>query len=70
MPTIKGPIKIGGKDGKSAVDFIKEGTVKLPFTATGWSSTRNSDLVTGSVAKVEEPVAAQPVVKKEIRRRK
>jgi len=62
MTTIKGPITIG-KGGKSVADLVKGGNVKLPFVATGWSSTKNSDLITGEQAPkkveipIEEPVA-------------
>ena len=61
MPTtIKGPIKIGGRDGKTPIDLVKAGIVRLPFVATGWKSTMNSNLVTGNPAQgPEEPVVAQ-----------
>jgi len=49
MPTIKGPIKI--KNGFNAREFLekhsKDAKIKLPFSATGWKSKKNSDLVTG-----------------------
>jgi len=42
MVTIKGPIKITG--GFNSEEFLKEHAkevkVKLPFTATGWKSTK------------------------------
>jgi len=48
MPTIKGPIKI--TSGFNARKFLEENAkdvkIKLPFTATGWKSDRNADLVT------------------------
>ena len=75
MTTIKGPIRIG-KGGKGVADFVKDGTVKLPFEASGWKSTLNSDLVTGKKpsiklkAPIEEPVAVIeepiPVIEEEI----
>ena len=75
MKKIKGTIRIG-KGGKSAADFIREGNIKLPFSATGWKSTLNSDLVTGKKpsiklkAPIEEPVAVIeepiPVIEEEI----
>jgi len=56
MPTIKGPIKMKG--GFNARKFLEEHTkdvkIKLPFTATGWKSERNSDLVTGKKEKVKK----------------
>jgi len=49
MTTIKGPINIKG--GFNAREFLKEKAgdikMKLPFSATGWKSAKNSDLVTG-----------------------
>ena len=62
MPTIKGPIKITG--GFNAMDFLKgkmgELTMKLPFKATGWKSSKNAELVTG---KKEAPVKKKEVKK-------
>ena len=56
MVKIKGPIKISG--GFNAREFMeknmKDIKMKLPFTATGWKSAKNSDLVDGGSAKVEE----------------
>ena len=56
MPTIKGPIKMSG--GFNARKFLEEHAkdvkIKLPFTATGWKSERNSDLVTGKKEKVKK----------------
>ena len=47
MTTIKGPIKMSG--GFNAREFLaekaKDVKIKLPFTAKGWKSTKNSDLV-------------------------
>ena len=47
MTTIKGPIKMTG--GFNARKFLEEKAkdvkIKLPFTAKGWKSTKNSDLV-------------------------
>jgi len=49
MVKIKGPIKMSG--GFNAKKFLEEHTkdvkIKLPFTATGWKSAKNSDLVDG-----------------------
>ena len=59
MTTIKGPIKI--KNGFNAREFLEKHTkgvkIKLPFSATGWKSAKNSDLVEGTVA---EPVKEEP----------
>lgn len=56
MTTIKGPIHI--KNGFNARKFLEEKAkdvkVRLPFSATGWKSDRNADLVTGGVKEVEE----------------
>jgi len=57
MVKIKGPIKISG--GFNARKFLEENMkdikMKLPFTATGWKSKKNSDLVeNGSVSKVKK----------------
>ena len=58
MPTIKGPIKISG--GFNAREFMeknmKDIKMKLPFTATGWKSAKNSDLVEGGKVVEEKPV--------------
>ena len=55
MTTIKGPIKMSG--GFNARKFLEEKMkdvkLKLPFTATGWKSAKNADLVEGTVV---EPV--------------
>ena len=49
MVKIKGPIKISG--GFNAREFMEEQVknikLKLPFTAVGWKSSKNSDLVEG-----------------------
>jgi len=62
MPTIKGPIKISGgfNAGAFLKDKVKDITLKLPFSATGWKSERNADLVKGGSKKeevVEKPKA-------------
>jgi len=61
MVTIKGPIKMSG--GFNAREFLKEKAgdikIKLPFKATGWKSTKNSDLVEG-----------ETVVKKVVKKKK
>jgi len=68
MPTIKGPIKMKG--GFNARKFLEENAkdvkIKLPFTAKGWKSTKNSDLVDGEkiAKKVVKKEAKKKVVKK------
>jgi len=64
MVKIKGPIKIS--NGFNARKFLEEKIgdikMKLPFTATGWKSAKNSDLVEGG--KVEAPVVKKVKSKK------
>ena len=64
MTIIKGPIKLSG--GFNAAEFLREklgkAKIKVPFEATGWKSTKNSDVVIGD--KVEE------VVKKKVTKTK
>ena len=45
MPTIKGPLNIAGGDLNKLI--TENVHIKLPFTATGWKSERNAELVTG-----------------------
>ncbi len=56
MTTIKGPIKISG--GFNARKFLEEKMndvkIKLPFAATGWKSSKNSDLVNKDEVKAEK----------------
>jgi len=58
MVTIKGPINIKG--GFNAREFLKEKAgdikMKLPFSATGWKSAKNADLVTGKKEAVKKKV--------------
>jgi IMP cyclohydrolase len=68
---IKGPVKIGGKDGVNVRDLLKKGTIKLPFEASGWSSKENSDLINGGgsfiptiVADVVDEVKVEKVEEK------
>jgi len=67
MPTIKGPIKISG--GFNAREFMeknmKDIKMKLPFTATGWKSAKNSDLVEGGKVVEEKPVKKSKKSRKE-----
>jgi len=50
MVTIKGPMKIK-MNGKTISDLVLEKITEpsLPFTATGWKSEKNQELVTGLV---------------------
>ena len=48
MTTIKGPLKFEG--GFNAAEFLKgkvgeQNSVKLPFMATGWKSTKNPAII-------------------------
>ena len=56
MPTIKGPIKISG--GFKASEFLKEHAkdikVKLPFSATGFKSSKTPDLADMSDLKLDK----------------
>jgi len=51
IPTIKGPIKI--EAGKPLPDKLLK-NVRLPFTATGWQSSRLSELVTKEASEPTE----------------
>ena len=67
MVKIKGPIKISG--GFNARAFMeknmKDIKMKLPFTATGWKSAKNSDLVEGGKVVEEKPVKKSKKSRKE-----
>jgi hypothetical protein len=78
MPKIKGPLRVN-MNGRTLGDLIKEKAEdlknSLPFTATGWKSEKNSDLVPGGaqlkerkVTEVKE-VKAVPVVSQEVKSR-
>jgi hypothetical protein len=62
--TIKGPIKIGA-EGLTIADLVANGKVKLPFTAEGWVSDYNSDLVNnpdeGEDKKIKDKIKTPPL---------
>ena len=66
MNKIKGPIKISG--GFNARKFLEEKMkdvkIKLPFAATGWKSSKNSDLVNKDEVKAEKKAEKKPKKKK------
>ncbi len=71
MVTIKGPLHF--RKGFSTNEFMKEHAedikIKLPFTATGWQSTKipaGADL-TGIELKKDEPKKAKPVKEKMVK---
>jgi len=68
MPKIKGPIRIrnGFNARKFLEDKIGDSKMKLPFSATGWKSTKNSDLVPGGkpLGNIKEEVKPEKKVKK------
>lgn len=66
MPKIKGPIKIKGFNSSKFIKEHLEGGVKLPFSASGWKSSKMPEGVNlGGEAKPklkkEEPVKEEPI---------
>lgn len=69
MPTIKGPFKLtGGVDFKKILDkAIGKTKITLPFTATGWKSEKNSDLVKGGKVLAAEDKKVKKTVEKKVK---
>jgi len=65
MTIIKGPITIK-MNGRSIAEYVKEQVDEptLPFTATGWKSDKNQELVTSKPEVVTGKAKAQKPSKK------